>query len=70
MTYAQHEILDDGAVLLAVTENGRTIGYVFRGGHWFGERFAAVTDPRKILKLGELFAEGRARQSIDRALKL
>ncbi len=68
MTYQQHETLPDGAVLMAVTEDGRSIGYVFRDGKWFGERYEPVTDPRKIVKLGELFASGRARQSVDRYL--
>jgi hypothetical protein len=70
VTYQQHEILDDGAVLLAVTENGTTVGYVFRDGKWHGKDFATVREASKIRKLGELFAEGRARQSIDRALDL
>lgn len=69
MTYQQHETLDDGAVLMAVTEDdGRSVGYVFRNGQWFGEFYEAVTDPRKVVTLGQLFASGRARQSIDRYL--
>lgn len=69
MTYQQHEILPDGAVLMAVTEiDGRSVGYVFRDGQWFGEAYEAVTDPRKVMQLGQLFAGGRARQSVDRFL--
>lgn len=70
MTYQQHEILADGAVLMAVTEDGLTAGYVFRDGKWFGANYECVADPRKIVKLGELFAGGRARESIDRAIDL
>lgn len=71
MRYLQHEILDDGAALLAVTdEDGCSATYVFRDGRWFGKNFAVVTEPREIVKLGELFAEGRARQSIDRAVDI
>lgn len=69
MKYQQHETLADGAVLMAVTEDdGRSVGYVFRDGHWFGENYETVTDPRKVVQLGQLFASGRARQSIDRFL--
>jgi hypothetical protein len=70
VTYQQHEVLPDGAVLMAVTEDGCTVGYVFRDGRWFGKDYVAIRDPHKILKLGELFASGRARQSIDRALDI
>lgn len=66
MTYQQHEILPDGAVLMAVTEGGLTVGYVFRDGKWFGTNYDCVTDARKAQTLGELFASGRARQSVDR----
>lgn len=70
MTYQQHEILPDGAVLLAVTEDGRTATYVMRGRCWFGKNFERVTDDHKLVKLCQLFAEGRARQSVDRYLDL
>lgn len=66
MTYQQHETLADGAVLMAVTEDGRSVGYVFRDGQWFGENYEPVSDPRRVVLLGQLFAGGRARQSVDR----
>ncbi len=68
MTYQQHEILPDGAVLMAVTEYGASVGYVFRDGTWFGPTYEPVTDPRKIVQLGQLFASARARASVDRYL--
>lgn len=68
MTYQHHETLSDGAVLMAVNEDGRSVGYVFRDGQWFGEFYEPVTDPRKVVLLGQLFASGRARQSVDRFL--
>ncbi len=70
MTYQQHEILEDGAVLMAILEDGRTVGYVFRDGHWFGTNYEPVDDSQKIVRLGALFASGRARESIDRSLKI
>lgn len=70
MTYQQHETLPDGAVLMAVTEDGRAVGYVFRDGQWFGENYDPIRDPHKIVLLGQLFASGRARQSIDRFLDI
>jgi hypothetical protein len=66
--YERHEILPDGAVLMAVTEDGITVGYVFRDGKWFGKNYEVVADPRQVQRLGELFASGRARESIDRYL--
>ena len=68
MTYQHHETLSDGTVLMAATEDGRSIGYVFRDGRWFGEGYEPITDHAKIVQLGQLFASGRARQSVDRFL--
>ena len=51
---------------MAVTEDGLSVGYVFRDGQWFGVNYEPVTDPQKVVLLGQLFASGRARQSVDR----